>query len=50
MNFRKMSEKMRERNNYCKNARYCVDKAIQQNGSFAFIYDMPSIQYWKGNY
>jgi hypothetical protein len=34
--------------NYFANASQAVEHTVAQDGSFAFIFDRPMLQYWKG--
>ena len=40
---------MRKWNTYVENSTYGVTYARDQKGDYAFIYDSPIVEYWKGN-
>ena len=45
-----MADSMRKWNTYFTDRSEAVEYAAEQNGSFAFLYDYPVLQYWKGNF
>ena len=48
IHLREMGDLMRKMDAYFDNVTIAANYTEQQNGSFALIYDMPSVQYWKG--
>ncbi len=46
---REMADSMRKWNTYFTDRTEAIQFTAEQNGSFAFLYDYPVLQYWKGN-